>query len=56
MCLNYFLNNPLCSASQIFNIAQMDIIISICAIFGYNNIHYEIKAGGCLSKIPEDLG
>jgi hypothetical protein len=34
----------------------MDIIISIFYIFGYNNIHYEIKEGCCLSQISKDMG
>ena len=35
---------------------EMDIIISILVIFGYNNIHYEVKEGCSLSQVSKNLG
>ena len=42
--------------TQNLKILFMDIIISNLVIFGYNNIHYEIKEGCNLSQVSKNLG
>ena len=41
---------------KIIFILDMYIIIRIIIIFGYNNIHYEIKEGCYIPEISKDMG